>query len=609
MRVVLVATVLLAVVVLGQQFYGEQTDWSDGGGVYGPVWEWDTEFYSSSGTNYAENPGFLYLSGVSMNYIHETDSGCYGIAAADIDGDSYIDITGLFFADNSLSWWRNMEHSGMGWMRLEIDTQFDPSFISFCELSGDSSIDLLSYSNETDEFMWLENPGGTGYNWERHIIRDSCYVPMSEAVDVDSDGDLDLLAEVDYSLTCFVNEDGSGDSWTEYPMDDTLGIYRWSCCSDLDSDGDSDLAAICSSTDEINWFENEGGGLSWTKHTIESNYSDGSDIHSGDINGDGFPDLVCTATFSNELTWWENSDTSPGSYWTKVQISDQMSGVYSSGISDLDNDGDLDVLSIPIRSPGSVYISWWENIDGSGMLWLENDLSQFFQDADEVCPVDLDCDGVIDVAVADYHKGLAWLKRSEYEQAGILESTVLEIGWPTRNHIIWGPITWRGSQPDSTMVAFQVRSFQDTSSMGPWSDTIYTSGTSLEGILGMYDLYLQYRLMMATESPFRTPVVDQVHIDWDITSIADVGNDEELGLMENMTNPCRGDPIVVFSLPDNRAVRIRVYDVSGRVLDGVSREYSEGEHSVGFFDLPPGVYFIRMDAGDLSDSEQIVVIP
>lgn len=350
------------------------------------------------------------------------------------------------------------------------------------------------------------------------------------------------------------------------------------------------------------------GGISWNEHIIESYYEDPHDINSGDINGDGFPDLVCSGYFADELAWWENSDTSPGSYWTRRQISDQMRGCLFSGICDLDNDGDLDVLSIPRRLPDYVCISWWENLDGSGMSWQENVLSQSFQEAEEVYSVDLDCDGDPDVTVADFDKGLAWLQRNKYEQEGILESTVLKINWPVRNHIIWGPITWKCDQPDSTIVAFQVRSFQDTSSMGPWSDTIYTSGTSLEGILGMYDLYLQYRVLMATEAPLRTPIVHQVYIDWEITAIQDGAQDNEQGFIGNMPNPCHGEPIVVFSIPDNRMVRIRVYDISGRMVGKIAREYSGGEHSLGLGDLTPGLYFIRMDADDFNDSVQIMVI-
>ena len=57
-----------------------QTDWSGGGGIFGPVVEWDSEFYSDT----------------------------------DVDGDGYVDVLGAAYYDDEITWWHVMGFSPAG---------------------------------------------------------------------------------------------------------------------------------------------------------------------------------------------------------------------------------------------------------------------------------------------------------------------------------------------------------------------------------------------------------------------------------------------------------------------------------------------------------------
>jgi len=75
------------------------------------------------------------------------------------------------------------------------------------------------------------------------------------------------------------------------------------------------------------------------------------------------------------------------------------------------------------------------------------------------------------------------------------------------------------------------------------------------------------------------------------------------GLAQNRPNPFDASTTIRFVLPDSRRVRLGVFDVAGRrvasLVDGVR---GPGAHSVAWTPgaLPSGVYFYRLEAGDLS---------
>ncbi len=63
-------------------------------------------------------------------------------------------------------------------------------------------------------------------------------------------------------------------------------------------------------------------------------------------------------------------------------------------------------------------------------------------------------------------------------------------------------------------------------------------------------------------------------------------------------NPANRSGTLSFVLPDEMHVKLRILDVSGRVLKELeNRKLGAGTHSVKFSDLRPGVYFVELVAG------------
>jgi hypothetical protein len=76
-------------------------------------------------------------------------------------------------------------------------------------------------------------------------------------------------------------------------------------------------------------------------------------------------------------------------------------------------------------------------------------------------------------------------------------------------------------------------------------------------------------------------------------------------------NPFNPTTMISFSLPHASAVKVLVFDVMGRqvqiLTDG---RFERGEHQI-FFDgseLPTGIYFARVMAGDIARTEKMVMV-
>jgi hypothetical protein len=82
-------------------------------------------------------------------------------------------------------------------------------------------------------------------------------------------------------------------------------------------------------------------------------------------------------------------------------------------------------------------------------------------------------------------------------------------------------------------------------------------------------------------------------------------------LAQNYPNPFNPSTVIEFTIPDDRFVDLRVYDVMGsEVTSLVSERMSAGTHNVIFnaLNVPSGVYFYTLTAGDFVSTKKMMLV-
>jgi hypothetical protein len=85
----------------------------------------------------------------------------------------------------------------------------------------------------------------------------------------------------------------------------------------------------------------------------------------------------------------------------------------------------------------------------------------------------------------------------------------------------------------------------------------------------------------------------------------------DIFLSQNSPNPFSRTTVIRFALPTAGHVDLRVYDLIGQeVAVLINRELQAGEHDVIFNgqDLPNGVYFYRLDTGEITRTKLCVLM-
>lgn len=139
-------------------------------------------------------------------------------------------------------------------------------------------------------------------------------------------------------------------------------------------------------------------------HQISMNCNGARAVHASDLDGDGDMDVLASATADDQILWWENTDCS-GRNWLEHIVSTDVLNAVSLTAEDIDGDGDNDILA---ASDLDCFIVWYENIDGTGVNWDTHLVADSFYQAYSAHAGDFDGDGDLDVLGGSREEGVYW---------------------------------------------------------------------------------------------------------------------------------------------------------------------------------------------------------
>ncbi|MCI0635238.1 MAG: VCBS repeat-containing protein, partial [Actinobacteria bacterium] len=290
--------------------------------------------------------------------------------------------------------------------------------VAAADVDGDGDLDLLSGSYGAFPVAWYENL--TIHRNAAFPAQSVVYIGADNAqsvfaADVDGDGDTDALSASlsDDELAWYENTDGAGSFGAQQVISTRADLAQSVFAADLDGDGDTDALSASATDDEIAWYENTDAAGSYGAQKEISTLADGaSSVFASDVDADGDADVLSASANDDEIAWYENGVTFGG----QQVISTLANGASSVFAADLDGDGDADALSAS-GSLADGKIAWYENTDGAGGFGGEQLISTLVVFARSVVAGDVDGDGDLDVLSASQNDDkVAW-----YEQLNVAD--------------------------------------------------------------------------------------------------------------------------------------------------------------------------------------------
>ncbi|AFL80378.1 hypothetical protein Aeqsu_0875 [Aequorivita sublithincola DSM 14238] len=227
--------------------------------------------------------------------------------------------------------------------------------------------------------------------------------------DINGDGNMDVALAArslatPYNLAWLENTNGNGDFGSINLIGTMSETYRINL-ADLDNDGDLDVIGATVFLDIISWYENLDGLGNFSPRNIISNTADGAhDAIGADIDNDGDIDVV-SASNNSGLAWYENLN-GQGSFSAPKIINNIIDSSRSVMAVDMDGDGDMDILG-NARQPAQIF--WMENMDGQGTFGTMHIVLEMGFYANTVFAADVDGDDDMDVVSATpYINEVAW---------------------------------------------------------------------------------------------------------------------------------------------------------------------------------------------------------
>lgn len=263
---------------------------------------------------------------------------------ADIDSDGDLDVLVISRNQDWIGWYENENGEGLMSDRHEILVDTDsPEWALAGDIDGDGANDVVAFTGS--RLVWFRNLNQRGRFGQPRVIDDGREAEDAQLVDLDRDGDLDIV-----TTHVWFENSGSGTftvgSWERLSDGDLI------VATDLDGDGDNDI--VRSGEAAIDWFVNDGGARFVETRRVTS-ISSASAMIAFDLDRDEDEDLV-VASSSGTVTWLRNDGS--GVFESRRLIDDD--GRYVSvDVADLDADGDFDII---VADTDNNRVLWFESM-------------------------------------------------------------------------------------------------------------------------------------------------------------------------------------------------------------------------------------------------------
>ena len=405
------------------------------------------------------------------------------IGVADFTGDGKLDV--VTRAHTTVCVFR--QDTPSSWTQIQYLNIHKKEGMDVGDLDGDGDPDIVLNG------FWLETPTDPVNGiWVEHNIDSQWWTQSGDwtannskvrVVDVDKDGRLDVLLSHSerpgYPVSWYEASDPKNGPWTEHKIAQVDYCHTLQVV-DMDNDGDLDVVVgempKSSGPDEVMVFVNVGDSLTWSKQVVAT-----TGIYSGvvgDIGSDGDMDIVGSRNWdTTPIAMWENRASDPLDNWTYIQVDNSRAArAFGLAMGDLTDDGYGDIVSgrYLYRNPGGDMTGTWPRVT-------------FPIDVDAMLIVDVDGDDKADV-IGEALPDVYWLEAQDVQgnswnstKIGTIPKTSHENG---QGYVLAQIVS--GGRPEILLAGgtSEIYYFEipENPSAGNWPRTLITSGATDEDI-------------------------------------------------------------------------------------------------------------------------------
>jgi Asp-tRNA(Asn)/Glu-tRNA(Gln) amidotransferase A subunit family amidase len=217
----------------------------------------------------------------------------------DVNGDGRSDIVTCTYFSGRIGWVENTSASHTNWIEHDIDTPGPCETAQLVDINGDGQLDLLP--NTMNAVVWyeLQRPAGEPALpanvkdglWKKHRLGTEGVGHGIGAGDINRDGRLDILTPKGW----YEQPDQATDDW-KFHAEFELGAAGILILGhDFDQDHDTDVVWGMGHDYGLFWLRQHptsGGGRQWQRNEIDTTFSQVHTLLLSDLDGDSTPELV-----------------------------------------------------------------------------------------------------------------------------------------------------------------------------------------------------------------------------------------------------------------------------------------------------------------------------
>ncbi|MBI2426676.1 MAG: VCBS repeat-containing protein [Candidatus Kerfeldbacteria bacterium] len=236
------------------------------------------------------------------------------------------------------------------------------------DLNGGTGKDIASGSDDDNEISWFQNNGSESFT--ERSVQASYDIRIVDVADLDADGDQDIIGAgftedaIEWWQNDGTPEDGG---WTKNTIGSSFNGAYGVDVADLDGDGDLDVLATAAIADDLVWYESDGtpGNGGWTTNTIDANIDGAAYVLASDLDGDGDRDVIAGANVGNAINVYASNGAADPTF-TLHTLDASADGVSEIIVADVDSDGRTDIVA---ANTSDNQVKWYRN---NGTISAEN---------------------------------------------------------------------------------------------------------------------------------------------------------------------------------------------------------------------------------------------